>query len=227
MERVPLQYLTCSAFWRDLVLSVGPGVLIPRPETELMIDFAKDAISDNPKIGTGEWADLGTGSGALAVALARALPNCTRVYAADIAPEPLKFASFNAKRYNVDKKVKVIESNWFEGLKKAGINSLAGVLSNPPYILADTVPRLQAEVALHEPVTALDGGANLAIDSLIPICRGASDILQTGGFLALETAGGQQAQYIADFLQNLGTFDDVVLKNDLRGINRFVTAHRR
>ena len=226
-ERVPLQYLTCCAFWRDMVLSVGPGVLIPRPETELMVDFVQDAVKHTPELALGEWADLGTGSGALAVALARALPDCPRVYAADIQPEPLEFASFNASKYSVGNRVKVVESNWYEGLQHAGVASLAGIVSNPPYIVADTIPTLQAEVVVHEPVTALDGGKDLAVDSLMPICTGASDMLRAGGFLALETAGGEQAQYVAHVLENLATFDDITIKKDLRGVERFVTASRR
>jgi len=207
-----------------MVLSVGPGVLIPRPETELMVDFVQDAVQRSPELGTGEWADLGTGSGALAVGVARALPHCPRVYAADIAPEPLAYASFNAMKYAVDNRVKVLESDWFEGLKRAGVTSLAGVVSNPPYILADTIGTLQAEVALHEPLRALDGGHDVAVDSLLPICRGASEMLCSGGFLALETAGGEQAAYVAHVLENMHTFDDIVIRNDLRGVDRFVTA---
>lgn len=207
-----------------MVLSVGPGVLIPRPETELIVDFVQDAVRRSPDLGVGEWADLGTGSGALAVGVARALPHCPRVYAADIAPEPLTFASFNATKYRVGTRVKAIQSNWFDGLKRAGVTSLAGVVSNPPYILADTIQTLQAEVALHEPLTALDGGQDYAVDSLLPICRGASEMLCSGGFLALETAGGEQAEYVAHVLEHMHMFQDVVIRKDLRGVDRFVTA---
>lgn len=208
-------------------MSVGPGVLIPRPETELMVDFVIDAVSRNLNLALNDWADIGTGSGALAVALAREMPQCPTVYAADIAAEPLKFATFNAIRYNVENRVKVIESNWYEGLKHAGVGSLAGIVSNPPYIVSDTIATLQAEVAMHEPLTALDGGDDLAIDSLMPICKGASEMLQSGGFLALETAGGEQAHYMSHVLKSLTTFDDIVIRKDLRGIDRFVTASRR
>jgi release factor glutamine methyltransferase len=210
-----------------MVLSVGPGVLIPRPETELMIDFVIEAAESNPSLAVGEWADLGTGSGALAVGVARALPHCQRVIAADIAPEPLKYVSFNAKRYDVGDRVKAIESNWLDGLRAEGITDLSGLVSNPPYIPAQDVQTLQAEVALHEPKLALDGGEALAIDSLMPICRGASEILRPGGFLALETGGGEQAQYVSDILEQLSTFVNVTIRPDLRGVRRFVTAFKK
>lgn len=227
MDRVPLQYLTCSAFWRDMVLSVGPGVLIPRPETELMIDFVQDVAESHPRLASGEWVDLGTGSGALAVGMARAMPSVARVIATDLAPEPLRYASFNATRYNVSDKVQPMESNWFQGLRQAGVSNVAGILSNPPYIPAEDVSALQAEVALHEPRLALDGGKDLAIDSLMPICRGAAEILQPGGFIGLETCGGEQAHYVSHILEHLSVFDHITIRRDLRGVDRFITAFKK
>lgn len=226
-KRLPLQYLIHSAFWRDMVLSVGQGVLIPRPETELMIDYVLEAVDSSPRLGRGLWADLGTGSGALAVGVARALPLVPTVYAADVAPEPLAYVSFNAQRYGVGHRVRPIESNWFEGLRRAGVSagSLAGIVSNPPYIPSSTCETLQAEVKGHEPVLALDGGAELAVDCLVPICKGAADMLTEGGFLALETNGGEQAQYILDLLREYG-FREVAIRRDLRSVDRFVTAIR-
>ena len=237
-ERIPLQYLTSSAFWRDMVLSVGPGVLIPRPETELMIDFVAEAAGKmQDTLLEHDWVDLGTGSGALAIGIARALPSVPTVWAVDIAPEPITYATFNAKRYEVSERVKVIRSNWLDGLVDAGVQKLGGIVSNPPYISRNELPGLQAEVYQHEPSLALDGGHGLAIDSLIPICQGAARLLQPGGFLALETSGGEQAQYVAHVLQHIKVGDilsdnreetlvfcDVAIRRDLRGVNRFVCA---
>ena len=78
-ERMPLQYLTASAHWRDLVLAVGPGTLIPRPETEQLVDLATAAVRDSPDLATGHWLDLGTGSGALALGVASVLAPCAQV----------------------------------------------------------------------------------------------------------------------------------------------------
>lgn len=241
-DRVPLQYLTSTAFWRDVVLSVGPGVLIPRPETELLIDFATEAAAAAPELARGQWADLGTGSGALAVALARALPAAPVVWAVDLSPAAAAYAAFNASRLGVGGRVRVARGSWCEPLIATGVEGLAGVVSNPPYVSAGEVEGLQAEVGQHEPRLALDGGEGLGVDCLVPICCGAAALLRPGGFLALETAGGQQAEYVADVLRRMRdpggagipgaagdkarAFDRVEVRKDLRGVERFVTATR-
>ena len=233
VDRVPLQYLTASAFWRDMIISVGRGVLIPRPETELMIDYVIEACTQCDTLAKGAWIDAGTGSGALSIGIARALPEVQVVWALDIAPEPLKYVQFNAKRYGVSDRVRVVQSNWFDSLIDMGISNIAGIISNPPYISKEDMKTLQAEVSVHEPSGALDGGQGLGIDALMPICRGAARLLQPGGFLALETAGGEQAQYVAHVLEHLvathndrshPAFGNVSIRRDLRGVARFVLA---
>jgi release factor glutamine methyltransferase len=238
-ERVPLQYLTSSAYWENLLLSVGQGVLIPRPETELIIDFVVDAVAKRPHLAKGQWADLGTGSGALAIGVARALPTAPIIWAVDVAPTPLAYASYNARRAGVEHRVKPVQGSWYEPiLAVAGASTqLAGIVSNPPYIASEELPALQAEVGRHEPWLALDGGEGLAVDSLIPICTGALHTLQPGGFIALETGGGEQAAYTAHVLRHMreeveqghevSAFEEVIVRRDLRGIERFVTATRR
>ncbi|GAB4817952.1 hypothetical protein N2152v2_004998 [Parachlorella kessleri] len=201
--RAPLQYLTTSAHWRDLVLSVGPGILIPRPETEQMVDFVAEAVAGNPALALAPWADLGTGSGALAIALARQLPAVPWVWAVDLSPTPVAYATFNSQRLGVADRVRVVQGSWYEPLQQAGAGRLGGIVSNPPYVTAQQMPGLQAEVGRHEPHLALDGGAGLGIDALVPICTGAVTWLQPGGFLALETGGGEQAHYVADLLRHL------------------------
>ena len=144
-----------------------------------------------------------------------------------------------------------LQGSWFEPLEAAGAGRLAGVVSNPPYISSAEMPGLQAEVGRHEPHLALHGGEGLGIDCLLPICVGAARLLRPGGLLALETAGGEQARYIADLLAHmrcsaLGSaaadgitggaggagagerlaFTDVRVRRDLRGVDRFVTASR-
>ena len=237
---MPLQYLTACAFWRDLVLSVGSGVLIPRPETELIIDFAVDAVSTHPALSQGQWADLGTGSGALAIGIARSIPSIPRIWAVDLAAEPAAHAAFNAERAGVGARVSVLRGSWYDPLRGAGVRSLAGIVSNPPYISSDLLEGLQREVGLYEPELALGGGEGLGIDALAPICIGAVDMLQPGGFLAIETAGGEQAEYVAQLLQHMQSggsgvggggegslaFEDVRVRRDLRGVDRFVTATR-
>lgn len=111
-----------------------------------MIDFVEQAVAANPALAAGAWADLGTGSGALAVGVARALPQAPQVYAVDLSPVPLAYAAFNAQRLGVGGRLATLQGSWYEPLQAAEVRQLAGVVSNPPYIAAEEMPGLQAEV---------------------------------------------------------------------------------
>ena len=139
----------------------------------------------------------------------------------------------------------VLEGSWLEPVfedreKEARTNSassappllkegfLAGVVSNPPYIPRSQLPTLQREVRDHEPNLALDGGTGAGLDSLRPLCASAARALACGGFLALETAGKEQASEVSsDLLEGSGLFEDVKVHEDLFGVSRFVTATRK
>lgn len=116
---------------------------------------------------------------------------------------PLAYAAFNAQRLGVAGRLTPVQGSWYEPLEAAGVRQLAGVVSNPPYIPSTDMPGLQAEVGRHEPHLALHGGEGLGIDCLLPICTGAARLLLPGGFVALETAGGEQAHYIAELLRHM------------------------
>lgn len=100
-ERRPFQYIVGCEHWRDLVLSVQEGVLIPRPETELIIDFVSNVVSKDDKLKRGVWADLGTGSGALAIGISRILETEGRVIATDLSPVAIAVANYNVQRYGL------------------------------------------------------------------------------------------------------------------------------
>jgi release factor glutamine methyltransferase len=100
-ERRPFQYVVGCEHWRDLVLSVQEGILIPRPETERIVDMVADVVSDDEGLREGLWADLGTGSGALAIAIGRILGSCGTVIATDLSPIALSVAAFNVRRYGL------------------------------------------------------------------------------------------------------------------------------
>ncbi|CAK9237138.1 unnamed protein product [Sphagnum troendelagicum] len=225
-ERRPFQYIVGCAHWRDLVLSVQEGVLIPRPETEQMIDLAEAAIMGNPSLAVGLWADLGTGSGAIAIALARLLPSPGSVLAVDMSETAVAVARRNVGHYALTDKVNVVHGSWFLSLEDQK-GSLAGVISNPPYIPSANIAALQAEVGKHEPRTALDGGQD-GMKDLRQICHGSARALRAGGFLALETNGGTQAEAVADLLRNMNSpvtcFQNIKIVPDFAGICRFVTA---
>ncbi|CAM6104591.1 unnamed protein product [Calypogeia fissa] len=233
-NRRPFQYVVAAAHWREYVLGVAEGVLIPRPETEHMVDLVESALSADRSLGQGIWADLGTGSGAIAIAVARLLGPSGSVMAVDASSAAVRVATRNIERYSLQNKVKVLQGFWFSPLQDK-LGQLAGVISNPPYIPSDRLTGLQAEVGKHEPRIALDGGPD-GMNDLREICRGSATALRQGGFLALETNGVEQAELVCDLLSNmrvLGSrgipfccFQDVKTVKDFAGITRFVTAVR-
>ena len=239
-ERVPLQYLTHIAYWRDLELIVNPDVLIPRPETELVVDWALEASARNRALGSsssgklehGPWLDLGTGSGAIAIALAKhfvvekeAIRPC--VYAVDISPGACSIAAHNLVRHGVQEVVHLTQASWFDAFEnnKEMQGKFAGIISNPPYIPSDKLNSLQPEVR-HEPKLALDGGTGAGLDSLTKICTNAAKYLMQGGTLILETHGHEQSIMLKQQLSSTSHFTHVEVRYDHFGVGRFVTAQR-
>ncbi|KAL2473178.1 RNA methyltransferase family protein [Forsythia ovata] len=225
-ERRPFQYVVGCEHWRDLVLSVEEGVLIPRPETEMIVDLVNDAVKEKEELKEGLWADLGTGSGALAIEIGRILGDSGKVIATDLSPVAVRVASYNVQRYNLQDKIVVKQGSWFEPLKNFE-GELAGLVSNPPYIPSAHIGGLQAEVAKHEPRLALDGGAN-GMNDLLHLCNGAISMLKPGGFVALETNGETQSKFLVDHMdtETKGSFHNVKIISDFAGIQRFVTGYR-
>ncbi|KAF9686517.1 hypothetical protein SADUNF_Sadunf03G0166800 [Salix dunnii] len=223
-ERRPFQYIVGCEHWRDLVLSVQEGVLIPRPETELIVDLVSDAVSSNEELGQGLWADLGTGSGAVAIGISKILRIYGRVIATDLSPVAVSVAMFNVQRYGLQHVIEVRQGSWFEPLEDVE-GQLVGIVSNPPYIPSDNISGLQAEVGRHEPRLALDGGAS-GMDYLLHLCNGAAAILKPGGFFAFETNGEKQCKFLVDYMQNqiAGSFCNLNIVSDFAGIQRFVTG---
>lgn len=222
-EKVPVQYLLGKAFWRDLTLTVAPGVLIPRPETELLIDLALAAVPHLPKTEPMQWADLGTGSGAIALALAKCFPRA-RIHAVDISAIALDVAQSNAEQLDLADRVQFYQGTWLEPLAHLK-ETLTGIISNPPYIPSGLVPILQPEVSQHEPFIALEGGAD-GLDAFRTIVPQAAQCLQPGGVLLLEMMQGQAEAVIA-LLNQSGQYCNLQLHPDLAGIERFAQAQRR
>ncbi|GAV78670.1 Methyltransf_26 domain-containing protein [Cephalotus follicularis] len=228
-ERRPFQYIVGCEHWRDLVLSVEDGVLVPRPETELIVDLVSNVLlkESNRGLRDGLWADLGTGSGALAIAIGRLLGKHGRVIATDLSPVAVAVATFNVQRYALQDVVDVRQGSWFEPLKDLE-GKLGGIISNPPYIPSNHISGLQAEVGRHEPRLALDGGFN-GMDDLLHICNGAASFLKPAGFFAFETNGLEQCKFLVDYMdRNIkGSICNVSIVSDFAGIPRFVTGFRQ
>ena len=222
-ERVPVQYLTGVAHWRHFSLKVTPAVLIPRPETELLIDLAVEAVKSygvNPK---SHWVDLGTGSGAIAIGLAGALTNA-RIYAVDCSSEALAVARLNAENLGFASRINFYQGLWWEPLAFLK-GQVSGMVSNPPYIPSSTVLTLQPEVVRHEPHLALDGGFD-GLDCIRHLVETAPDYLESGGVWLVEMMAGQ-AEAVADMLESHGSYGKVQIFSDLAGIDRFALAYRR
>ncbi|WP_424935400.1 MULTISPECIES: peptide chain release factor N(5)-glutamine methyltransferase [Bacteria] len=176
--REPLQHLTGRAPFRHLELAVGPGVFVPRPETEVVVQFAIDALTaavSSEPIGI----DLGTGSGAIALAMATEVPHA-RVFAAEISPEAYAWAARNTSgAANLTLELVDLGSAFPQLEGSADV-----VISNPPYVPDDAVPR-DPEVRLFDPALALYGGAD-GLDVVRVVSRRGLALLRQGGVLVLE-----------------------------------------
>jgi release factor glutamine methyltransferase len=224
-QRSPVQYLVGSAPWRDFSLTVSPAVLIPRPETELLIDLAWAAVqqrSDQALAG-GHWVDLGTGSGAIALGLARALPTAI-VHAVDASEAALAIAQHNAEQFALGDRIQFHQGSWFEPLDFLR-NKVNGMVSNPPYIPSDLIPTLQPEVTQHEPHLALNGGAD-GLDCIRHLVEVAPHYLRSGGVWLIEMMAGQ-ADTVRKLLAQQGSYDAIQIHRDFAGIERFAMAYRR
>jgi release factor glutamine methyltransferase len=217
----PLQYLVGLCPWRDLELRVGPGVLIPRQETELLVDLALALAPPAPGGAGLRWADLGTGCGALAVALARALP-AGQGLAVDISDTALDFAALNRAAAGVEERFILVRSDWWQALQPWW-GGLELVVANPPYIPSITVDGLEPVVRDHEPRRALDGGSD-GLAALDAICAGAAQALAPGGVLLLEHHHDQSPSVQA--LLALAGLEEVQAHRDLEGVRRFASGRR-
>ncbi len=215
--REPLQYIIGRTGFRELELKTDPRVLIPRPETELLVQEVLDWASAGAE---SVW-DMGTGAGAVALSLA-AEGTWTRVVATDVSPEALSVAADNAERYDLGGHVEFREGSLFEPLEEG--ERFDVIVSNPPYIAEGEKGELQPEVRDWEPPEALFAGAD-GLDVIRQLVAGAPKHLLSGGLLALECGLGQ-AEGIAADVQATGAFGAVRIRADLTGRPRFVTAER-
>ena len=215
--REPLQYIIGRTGFRELELKTDPRVLIPRPETEVLVQEVLDWASAGAE---SVW-DMGTGAGAVALSLA-AEGTWTRVVATDVSPEALSVAADNAERYDLGGHVEFREGSLFEPLEEG--ERFDVIVSNPPYIAEGEKGELQPEVRDWEPPEALFAGED-GLDVIRQLVAGAPKHLLSGGLLALECGLGQ-AEGIAADVQATGAFGAVRIRADLTGRPRFVTAER-
>jgi release factor glutamine methyltransferase len=223
VERCPIQYLVGAAPWRHFLLQVSPSVLIPRPETELLIDLVLAQVRHYPALATGNWVDLGTGSGAIALGLASVLPQAS-IHAVDQSTDALAIAVSNAQKYDLADRIQFYQGFWWQPLTTLR-GKIAGMVSNPPYIPSSDLPGLQPEVAHHEPRLALDGGED-GLTAIRYLINTAPAYLQSQGLWLIEMMAGQAPQ-VETLLREQGSYDAIQIFKDLAGIERFALALRR
>jgi release factor glutamine methyltransferase len=223
----PTQYLTGKQEFWGLQFEVNPSVLIPRPETEHIMEVALARLGQVRSRGALRVVDVGTGSGCLAVALARELPNA-EIFATDISPVALEVARRNAARHSVVDRVRFIEANLLDPFLSAWPDSSAAafelIVSNPPYVGLAERGALQREVRDHEPASALFAGGQ-GLDIYEPLIRQAGMLLALGGFLVLEL-GHNALAYVRARLEAGPAWQDIGITNDLAGIPRVISATR-
>lgn len=220
--RVPLQHLTGIAGFRYLELAVGPGVFVPRPETELLAGWVIDHLRDHP---APVVADLCAGSGAIALSIAHELPHA-EVHAVELDPMAIAWARRNADARAAagDRPITLLEADAADPATLAGHDgTMDAVLSNPPYVPDGAV--VAPEVAEHDPPRALYGGP----DGLAVVRRlidRAAHLLRAGGVLGIEHAD-LQGELLPAAVTAAGRFRDIVDHADLNDRPRFTTATRR
>jgi len=220
--REPVAYLIgYKDFW-SLKIAVGKGVLIPRPETELLVEESVKIFT--PLSDGGQQTAIlepGTGSGALSIALAQEIKQCT-IYATDISPAAIKIAQRNSREHGCAGRVQFIQGDSLTSFRQKEIFDL--IVSNPPYICSADMAGLAPEIREHEPVEALDGGPDglSFYRQWIPQMPG---LLKKNGWAVLEMGAGQSAA-IAQLFENTGVFADVQTVRDYAGHERIIKARK-
>jgi release factor glutamine methyltransferase len=214
--REPLAYITGRREFWSLDFEVSPAVLIPRPETELLVEAACDQLRGRAQAVV---ADVCTGSGCVAVAVARECPDA-RVLAMDVSPAALEVAKKNAVRHSVADRVLILEADLLEGV--AGHFDV--IVANPPYVPDVDRSSLQPEVRNYEPALALFGGSD-GLDIIRRLVQQSAARLKGSGMLIFEFGIGQ-AQAVSDLICNTPGLTLRELRSDLQGIPRTAIASR-
>ena len=216
LRHEPVQYITGRQEFYGLTLKVTPVVLIPRPETEHLVEAVLQRLPANQPL---KIADIGTGSGAIAIALAAHLPQAA-ITALDISPDALAVAESNAREHNLSDRIRFLQSDLLSALDhEAG--TFDAIVSNPPYVAETDRPTLHPQVRDHEPAVALFAGET-GLDIYRRLIPQAQNALKPNSLLAIEI-GHDQQNAIASVLQ---TWHNPSFINDLQNIPRVALAWR-
>jgi release factor glutamine methyltransferase len=220
-KHYPLAYLLGQKEFFALELLVNEEVMIPRPESEFLVEIALTKMSKYPTR-TFNVVDLGTGSGCIAVSIAYNLPH-SLVYAVDISEKALTVARANAYRYHLEGKIVFLQGDLFQPLEDLNLKGkIDSVISNPPYIPSGEFSMLPPEIRNFEPRIALDGGEQ-GFSFYPRIIEGAIPYLRPGGWIILELG---PLTPVSEFISNHKEFGGVEIKNDYAGIPRILISQR-
>lgn len=211
---IPLQHITNLQEFMKLNFYVDENVLIPRPDTEILVE---EVIKISTKVRAKKILDLCTGSGAIAVSLAKYLEN-VQITAVDISSKALQVAIRNAKNNNVEEKITFIESDLFTDIAKEKYDI---IVSNPPYIKSNVIPNLDEEVR-KEPYIALNGGLD-GLNFYKKIIKDGYEYLKYKGYLCLEI-GYDQKEEVEQIIKNDGKYFNTYSKKDLYGNDRIIVT---
>ncbi|SFH68890.1 [protein release factor]-glutamine N5-methyltransferase [Tindallia magadiensis] len=220
-QQCPVAYLTEKQEFMGLSFRVTPAVLIPRPDTEILVEAILKWVKDHQREDL-LLADIGTGSGAIAISLAHFEPRL-RILATDISQEALEIARNNAKQQQVDHQITFLSGDMIEPVKAQG-KKLDAIVSNPPYITQEEMKSLPLSVLDYEPKIALDGGS----DGLNPyriIVKEALELLKPGALLAFEM-GWKQGEALQALMEQAG-LEHVRILKDLAGKDRAVLGFKK
>jgi len=225
IEKIPLQYITKHQEFMGMDFLIEKGVLIPRPETEILVEEVIKRLKNYKYSNNLKVADLGTGTGVIAISIAKFTEDVI-IYATDISKKSLQIALKNAKKHDCKDKIIFIQGDLFEPF--IGIiekNSLDGIVSNPPYINSYDFKSLSPEVKNNEPKIALFGGID-GLDYYRKIIKKSPQYLRKNGFLALEV-GLNQSKMVEELIIKANNFNhDIEITKDYLGIERVVIAYR-
>ena len=220
----PIAYITNNQPFMSLDFYVDPSALIPRPETEQLVEIAVDLVKvsdvENPKI-----LDIGTGSGCIAVSLAKFLPK-TEIVGIDSSEKVLAIAKKNAEAHKVSDRCEFLLGNIlkdFIATKTQRRKEFNIIVSNPPYIRSEEIKKLDPDVQKHEPIAALDGGQD-GLDYIKRIVSEAPEYLKTNGHLLVEI-GFDQGPAAKTLAEQTGKYTSIEIIKDINGHNRILKAH--
>ncbi|MBW1971856.1 MAG: peptide chain release factor N(5)-glutamine methyltransferase [Deltaproteobacteria bacterium] len=222
-KREPIQYIIGKKEFFSVDFEVNPSVLIPRPETEILVEeILKELKKREEKFIN--ILEIGTGSGAVSIILKKEIP-FLNIFATDISFDALKIAKENANRIVKREKIQFIGADKFSPFKEKKGGIFDFIVSNPPYIPEGQIQNLQEEIRLFEPISALDGGKD-GLDFIKVLIEKSPFFLRNNGMLFIEIGEGQ-AEKVLDFIKSTGSFESVKVKEDLSGIKRVVAARRK